>query len=198
MRINCSRLFIGDRIAAEFSMGNFTMLQSDNLQGNNSWYLLYCKSREEERAIQHLQNQGIESFYPTTSVKKIRKGINSVKLEPLFPNYLFVSLNPGTANFNAIRSTRGVASFIRFGNAYAVIAANVIDRLKVELAKTNKDIDDALTPKGGDVVVINDGVYQGLEAIFKASDGLERSVLLIKLLEQQAELTIDNKTFTLK
>jgi len=179
-------------------MGNSTMLQSDNLQGNNSWYLLYCKSREEERAIQHLQNQGIESFYPTKSVKKIRKGIKSVKLEPLFPNYLFVSLNPETANFNAIRSTRGVASFIRFGNAYAVIAKNVIDRLQVELAKTNTDIDDALTPKDGDVVVINDGVYQGLEAIFKASDGLERSVLLIKLLEQQAELTIDNKTFTLK
>jgi len=70
--------------------------------------------------------------------------------------------------------------------------------LQVELAKTNTDIDDALTPKDGDVVVINDGVYQGLEAIFKANDGLERSVLLIKLLEQQAELTIDNKTFTLK
>jgi len=181
-------------------MGNYSMLQSDNIQGNNSWYLLYCKSREEERAIQHLQNQGIESFYPTKAVKKIRKGVNSVKLEPLFPNYLFVSLNPETANFNAIRSTRGVASFIRFGNAYAVITENIVEMLQVELAKTNTDIDvsDDLTPRNGDLVIINDGVYQGLEAIFKASDGLERSVLLIKLLEQQAELTIDNKIFTLK
>jgi transcriptional antiterminator RfaH len=174
------------------------MLQNGNLQGNNSWYLLYCKSREEERAVQHLQNQGIESFYATKAVKKIRKGIKSVKLEPLFPNYLFVSLDPSTANFNAIRSTRGISSFIRFGKTHAVIADNLINRLRAKLEVINTDIDEQYIPKKGDVVEINDGIYQGLTAIFKISDGLERSVLLIKLIEQQAELTIDNKAFTLK
>jgi len=167
-------------------------------QETNDWYLLYCKTREEERAIEHLQNQGIESFYPTKAVKKIRKGIASVKHEPLFPNYLFVSLNPETANFNAIRSTRGVASFVRFGAIYSVIAHDVIQLMRQKLKKVNSTVDETLCPKEGDIVIINDGVYNGLEAIFKASDGLERSILLIKLIEQQANLTIDNKQFTLK
>ena len=167
-------------------------------QETNDWYLLYCKTREEERAIEHLQNQGIESFYPTKAVKKIRKGIASVKHEPLFPNYLFVSLNPETANFNAIRSTRGVASFVRFGAIYSVVAHDVIQLMRQELKKVNSTVDETLCPKEGDIVIINDGVYNGLEAIFKASDGLERSILLIKLIEQQANLTIDNKQFTLK
>jgi len=167
-------------------------------QGTNDWYLLYCKTREEERAIKHLQNQGVESFYPTKAVKKIRKGIASVKHEPLFPNYLFVSLNPETANFNAIRSTRGVASFVRFGTVYSVVAHDVIQLMRQELKKVNSTVDETLCPKEGDVVIINDGVYNGLEAIFKASDGFERSILLIKLIEQQANLTIDNKQFTLK
>jgi len=168
------------------------------LQEKKDWYLLYCKSREEERAIEHLQNQGIESFYPTKAVKKIRKGIASVKHEPLFPNYLFVSLNPETANFNAVRSTRGVASFVRFGAIYSIVADDVIQLMRQELNKVNCTVDDTQCPKEGDVVVINDGVYSGLEAIFKASDGFERSVLLIKLIEQQASLTMDNKNFTLK
>ncbi len=168
------------------------------LQGNNCWYLLYCKAREEERAVQHLQNQGIESFYPVKSVEKIRKGVKSVKQEPLFPNYLFVSLDPETANFNAIRSTRGVASFVRFGNTYTKVDDLIVSQLQLKLTNTNKSIDDSELPKHGDNVVINEGTYKGLEAIFKASDGLERSILLIKLIEQQAELTIDNKNFKLK
>lgn len=168
------------------------------LQKTNDWYLLYCKTREEERAIEHLHNQGIESFYPTKAVKKIRKGIASVKHEPLFPNYLFVSLDPETANFNAIRSTRGVASFVRFGSIYSIVADDVVQLMRQKLNKVNCIVDETLCPKQGDVVVINDGIYNGLEAIFKASDGFERSVLLIKLIEQQASLTIDNKKFTLK
>ena len=168
------------------------------LQGNNCWYLLYCKPREEERAVQHLQNQGIESFYPVKNVEKIRKGVKSVKHEPLFPNYLFVSLDPDTANFNAVRSTRGVSSFIRFGKVYTQISDDIIQRLREKVTVNSTDVDISAMPKAGDSVVINDGVYQGLEAIFKVSDGLERSVLLIKLIEQQAELTIENKNFRLK
>lgn len=165
--------------------------------GNKSWYLLYCKAREEERAAQHLQNQGIESFYPVKAVKKIRKGIKNVKLEPLFPNYLFVSLDPNVANFNAVRSTRGVASFIRFGNHYTQVADSIISALRTKLEACNV-VDDNLSPKVGDKVIINEGAYQGIEAIFSSSDGMERSILLVKLLEQEASLTIDNKSFNLK
>lgn len=168
------------------------------LHGKNSWYLLYCKPREEERASRHLQNQGIKSFYPIKRVEKIRKGVKSVKHEPLFPNYLFVSLDPQTANFNAIRSTRGVASFVRFGNVYTQIDNGIIECMDSEFGLDNQDIDNTALPKAGDEVVIDQGIYQGLEAIFKVNDGLERSVLLIKLIEQQAELTIDNKNFSFK
>jgi hypothetical protein len=46
--------------------------------------------------------------------------------------------------------------------------------------------------------MIDQGIYQGLEAIYQATDGLERSVLLIKMLEQQATLVLNNTEFALK
>ena len=52
-------------------------------------------------------------------------------------------------------------------------------------------------PKPGDKVVVDQGIYQGLDAIYHSSDGLERSVLLIKMLEQQATLVLNNTDFTL-
>lgn len=166
------------------------------------WFLLYCKPREEERGLQNLQNQGYDAFYPTIAVEKVRKGKRSVVNEVLFPSYLFVKLDPDTANFNAIRSTRGVASFVRFGHNHAQIPQQVVDRLKL-YQKQCTDFDSPITvaenlPKKGDKVIIDQGIYQGLEAIYQKSDGLERSVLLIKMLEQQASLVINNTEFALK
>jgi len=166
-------------------------------QGSHSWYLLYCKSNEETRAGLHLQNQGIEFFHPQRAVKKIRKGVRSVQLESLFPNYLFVKLDPSTANFNAIRSTRGVAQFVRFGTEYATVCDAMVDSLRLALAPEEHSIDERSLPKEGDVVTITQGIYQGLEAIYQTNDGLERSVLLIKMIEQQAKLSLDNKDFSI-
>lgn len=163
-----------------------------------SWFLLYCKPREEERGLKNLQNQGIEAFYPTIGVEKVRKGLRSVSVEALFPNYLFIKLNPETANFNAIRSTRGIASFVRFGREYAQISQAVIDSLKASMADSPSQISTGNLPKTGDKVIIAQGIYQGLEAIYQSSDGLERSVLLIKMLEQQATLILKNNEFELK
>jgi len=165
-------------------------------QGSTSWYLLYCKANEETRAGQNLQNQGIEFFHPQQPVKKIRKGVRSIQLESLFPNYLFVKLDPLVANFNAIRSTRGVAQFVRFGLEYATVSNEIVDALRIELEPKENNVDEQSLPKSGDIVVINQGIYQGLEAIYQTSDGLERSVLLIKMIEQQAKLSLDNKDFS--
>jgi len=162
-----------------------------------NWFLLYCKPREEARGLTNLQNQGIEAFYPTISVEKVRKGVRNVKNEALFPNYLFVKLNPATANFNAIRSTRGIASFVRFGLEHAQVPNSVINRLQASVEAMQVQVGTDNLPKAGDKVVIEQGIYQGLEAIYQATDGLERSVLLIKMLEQQATLVLNNNEFAL-
>ncbi|NAW80175.1 hypothetical protein CAG60_15090 [Vibrio sp. V33_P6A3T137] len=38
------------------------------------WYLLYCKRGEQARAKSHLENQGVECFYPQMEVEKILRG----------------------------------------------------------------------------------------------------------------------------
>ena len=168
------------------------------LNNEFSWFLLYCKPREEQRGLNNLQNQGIEAFYPTIKVEKLRKGIRSTTEEALFPNYLFVKLNPETANFNAIRSTRGIASFVRFGLQHAQVSPSVIEQLKATVVEHSAGCDEHHLPKIGEPVTINQGIYQGLDAIYQSSDGLERSILLIKMLEQQATLVLKNTEFGLK
>ncbi|NMP16491.1 transcription/translation regulatory transformer protein RfaH [Thalassotalea sp. Y01] len=164
-------------------------------QGN--WYVLTSKPRDEQRAHDNLVSQGFEVFLPKISTVKKRQGMKSVALEPLFPNYLFIRLDPEVANFNAVRSTRGVGSFVKFGMKQAVIATHIIAQIKdnVERSDSPKNLNDLLRYEQGEKVAINHGPFAGLEAIYKAKDGLERSILMVKMLGQENDVCVDNQHF---
>jgi transcriptional antiterminator RfaH len=158
------------------------------------WYLLTSKSNQEQRAFENLTNQGLEVFLPKVAKVKKRQGVKSLSQDPLFPNYLFIHLDQSEANYNAIRSTRGVGSFVRFGINLATISESLIQQIKKNIAGDhNKSLDDLLTYQQGEVVQVTQGPFKGLEAIYKTKNGLERCILLIKMLGQESEVVIENQ-----
>ena len=160
------------------------------------WFLLTSKSREEQRAVDNLTNQGLEVFLPKIAKVTKRKGVKSVSLQPLFPGYLFIHLDQNEANFNAIRSTRGVGSFVRFGVNLATLSEKLIQQIRQNIeGSVNKSLNDLLTYQQGEKVKVTQGPFKGLEAIYKAKDGLERSVLFIKMLGQENEVVAGNHIF---
>ena len=154
------------------------------------WYLLYCKRSEQERAELHLTHQGVECYYPKVIVEKIRRGKKEAKIEPLFPNYLFIHFEPEKISFTTVRSTRGVANFVRIGLEPCKVSAELIQTLKNNEA-TQVQLNAGFSE--GDSVEILEGPYAGVEAFYKESDGDTRAILLINLLHNQVELTADNK-----
>jgi len=159
------------------------------------WYLLYSKPKQEAKAAQQLGNQGIESYFPKHQVQKMVRGKRTTLWEPLFPNYLFVAVDHHAHSFTSIRSTRGVASFVRFGNVFSVVPAELIALLKQQEQQAEAVENCADMPTAGDRVHIVDGPFSGLEAIFRCEDGLERSILLIKLLQNECEVSVGNLQF---
>ncbi|MCE2594051.1 transcription/translation regulatory transformer protein RfaH [Motilimonas cestriensis] len=164
---------------------------------SSKWYLLYCKSKEEAKASLHLANQGIESFYPTIHIEKCVRGKKKLVVETLFPSYLFVKIDPLRANFNAIRSTRGVNDFVKFGGNYASVSADLVEYLSTSVEQ-HQHAQRVLCqlPKSGDKVRVESGPFAGLEAIYQSDDGLERSVLLIKLINQWQKISLPNTQCT--
>jgi transcriptional antiterminator RfaH len=54
-------------------------------------------------------------------------------------------------------------------------------------------LDDLLTYQQGEKVQVTQGPFKGLEAIYKTKDGLERSILLIKMFGQEKEVAVENQ-----
>jgi transcriptional antiterminator RfaH len=154
-----------------------------------SWYLVVCKPKQEERAKTNLQNQGIEAFYPKLTTERLVKGRRTAKQTALFPNYLFVCLEPKNGNFSAVKNTRGIGGFVSYGANYQLVSTQIINQLKNERSHTA----ESKIPKTGDVVNVNNNSFSNIQAIYKEPDGDLRSILLINLLNQKIEVSVDNK-----
>jgi len=164
---------------------------------STQWFVLITKPREEQRAYDNLTSQGHEVFYPKVAKVIKKKGFKAVALQPLFPNYLFIQLDKQVANFNAIRSTRGIGSFVRFGLNQATIDNSIINDIKQSIATGNqgKTLDELLDYCQGDSVELTEGSLKGLKAIYQAKDGLERSILMVKMLGKESQVVVKNQNF---
>ncbi len=80
-----------------------------------SWYLLYCKRGQLQRAQEHLERQAVNCLTPMITLEKIVRGKRTTVSEPLFPNYMFVEFDPEVIHTTTINATRGVSHFVRFG-----------------------------------------------------------------------------------
>jgi transcriptional antiterminator RfaH len=164
---------------------------------NTQWFVLTSKPREEQRAYDNLTQQDYEVFLPKIAQVSKKKGLKGVSTKPLFPNYLFIQLDKQVANFNAIRSTRGIGSFVRFGLSLATVDSDIITGIKKRIGcdKQEKTLAELLAYCQGDSVELTEGSFQGLQAIYQAKDGLERSILMIKMLGQERQIIIKNQDF---
>ena len=157
-----------------------------------SWYLLYCKRGQLQRAQEHLERQAVSCLTPMITLEKIVRGKRTTVSEPLFPNYMFVEFDPEVIHTTTINATRGVSHFVRFGATPATVPSSVIHQLSIYKPE---GIIDPETPHPGDSVIITEGAFEGLKAIFTEPDGEARSMLLLNLLNKEVKQSVKNTGF---
>lgn len=158
-----------------------------------NWHIIHTKVREEFRALENLHAQGFEVFLPTCQVQKKLQGKIKLVTEPLFSRYLFIRLSDVNGNWFPIRSTRGVASLLRFG-----ISTNpvIVPDLIIECLRQRCALEEPLHElfKHGEILEITNGPFKGLFGFFEKlqtlPDGLSRALLLVEVLGSVQKLKI--------
>ncbi|CAG9410089.1 transcription/translation regulatory transformer protein RfaH [Providencia alcalifaciens] len=156
------------------------------------WYLLYCKRGQLDRAVEHLTRQHVTCMTPMTEMEKVVRGKRTVVTEALFPNYLFVKFDHEQIHTTTIQSTRGVSHFIRFGTLPAEVPEEIIELIQQTPVSHTQSPD---LPSQGDNVVITEGIFAGVKAIFNEPNGESRSILLLNILNTTVAKVIDNTQF---
>lgn len=149
-----------------------------------AWYLVQCKSRQDERAQEHLMRQGYYCYRPELSCECIVRGRRQIKVQSLFPGYLFIAL-ADDANWTPLRSTRGITRVVGFGGIPMKVDARLIIQLQQRAGQAPKPL-----LQQGDSVRITEGSFAELDAIFMAMDGDERVILLLNLLNRKEQVSV--------
>lgn len=155
------------------------------------WYLIYSKPRAESQAMTHLERQGFHCYLPRLNATRKVHGRLTGSVEPMFPRYLFISLDTTTDNWAPIRSTVGVSRLVRFGIDPTVVPDDLIQWMM-----DREDSDGLLalprrTFKRGERVRIYEGPFKDYEAIFLAPNSNERVIVLLQILGNESRLAID-------
>jgi len=151
------------------------------------WYIVQTKPKQEQRAEQHLQEQGAEVYSPLFTSEVIRRGVRSSKTSPMFPGYIFFRSPGNSTLLSKIRSTRGVSHLLVFGNQPAMLADDIVQ----DIQRRAEEIPAGERFEKGHKVIITSGPFRLYEAIFAEYDGESRAVVLLSLLSQQQKLVMD-------
>jgi len=154
-----------------------------------SWYLVHTKPRQEEIALANLERQGYECYLPQMRIERVRRRKAEVATEPMFPRYLFIRLDSSDQgkSWSPIRSTLGVSQLVHFGARAAKVDDTLVDLLR----QRERSLPTEAMFQSGDAVVIADGPFAGIEAIYQTADAERRAFILLEILAKPVSMQID-------
>ena len=154
------------------------------------WYVVHTKPRQELVALENLERQGYCCYLPQFKLKKPKARKLIVIDVPMFPRYLFIGADAAfyKKGTSFIRSTKGVHELVRFGTEPAQIRfellQGIFDREQAQHSSPSEPF------QAGDCVRVVDGPLAGLETIYQAQTGEERSMILLKLLNRAVQVQV--------
>ena len=154
-----------------------------------SWFLIHTKPRQEALALANLIRQGFDCYMPLLKLERIRQRKVIVVDEPMFARYLFIRLDASGLgqSWAPIRSTIGVTQLVRFGGHPAKVNDQLIAQLQIRDQTSSPEI---LFEQGAGVV-IKEGPFAGIEAIYQSHDAHSRSVILLEILSKLVAIRVE-------
>ena len=156
-----------------------------------AWCAVQTHVRAEDKAAFHLQRQGYSVFLP----KHMKRRKHARRIDwvpaPMFPRYLFVSIDPQTTQWSSIRSTIGVGDLVRFGNRPAAVPMGIISEIMAR--QDDKGLVKAHIGcpfKVGDRVKIIEGPLSDLEGLFDCATDEERITVLLNLMGREVKVRV--------
>jgi len=161
------------------------------LQGGLSWYTLRTKPKKEATVADWLHGLHLEVFLPWLRCRRRVGTRHQWVLTPLFPGYLFCRLDLILSG-KAARYSPGVQDFVKFGARFAEMGEDILQDLRERCPNGVAQVEPRLY-RSGETVMVKEGPFAGLEAIFESDmKGSERVAVLLDLLGRRTRLVLSS------
>jgi transcriptional antiterminator RfaH len=148
------------------------------------WFVVRTKTRQELRAMHHLEEQGFKVYCP--QILKYNKLKEVVGKQVLFPGYCFVQ--GGDLSIASIRSTPGVIGLVSFGlqGTPATLFPAALEAIHAVEAFHCEKVSGL---KPGGAVSLIEGPFKGFKGLY-SKRSKDRVEVLLTLLGQQQRILV--------
>lgn len=159
-----------------------------------AWYVVHTRPHQEVKAAQNLERQNFGVYLP----RYLRRRSHARRVEqvarPLYPRYLFVTLDPTRQRWRAINSTFGVVGLICRGDAPAPMDDGIIAELKErEDERGLVRLEPASRLRPGDAVRVLDGAFASCLGLFEGISDSDRVAILLDMLGRKVRIMLNGE-----
>ena len=158
----------------------------------SAWYVAQTRPHAEVKSSQHLRRQGFATYLPRY-LKQRRHARRTDRIAaPLFPGYVFVSIDVATQRWLSIDSTCGVTKLVRAGDRPAPVLQSIIDTLKCrEDANGLVQLERRPQFSPGDKIRVVGGAFCDCLGLYEDMGSRERVAILLDLLGRKVRAFVD-------
>jgi transcription elongation factor/antiterminator RfaH len=156
--------------------------------GKKFWCAVYTKPQKEEFAEVNLRRRGLETFFPKLFLPKSAK--RRRRIVPLFPSYLFVSVDFVATEYASIIWCPGVKRIVSFNGTPALVDPIIIAFLRSQVGASGI-ISARCNVHVGQEVAIDGGPFDGLVGIIEEPPNARGRVkILLQLLNRPTHVDV--------
>ncbi len=157
------------------------------------WYVVCCQTRQEARADLNLRRQGFESWLPRLrQTRRHARRIDNV-LVPLFPGYLFVSLDLDQQPWRSINGTFGVRRLLCENERPAPLVQGFIDTLRETVDEDGLVAVPKDDFKCGDQVRLIAGPFADMVGTLARLTDKDRVAVLLNVLGREVQALVSRR-----
>lgn len=159
--------------------------------GNARWYAAYTKPRNEKKALERLEAEGIEAYLPLQRRLKQWSDRKKMVEEPLFRSYIFVRITQ--KDYYNVLNTFGVVRYITFEGKAVPIPDNQIELIKniLEQDIEIETVEETLEP--GTMVEVKFGSLIGLIGELLEHKGKQKVVVRLEHISHSLLVTLPSQ-----
>jgi transcriptional antiterminator RfaH len=118
------------------------------------WFLAQLRPNCVHIAERNLKRQGFTTFLPLEEKTVRRKGRFIQSLVPLFPGYLFTSIDPLLGQWRPVNSTYGVTRIVSFGQEPAAVPLKIVSELMLRCDPSGRILPPKMLQPGDRVRIL--------------------------------------------
>jgi len=164
-----------------------------NIPIENGWFLLQFKPNSHGIAESNLNRQGFDTFLPYEEITEYHNNKLKTIKRPLFPGYMFISLNKKNASWKKVNSTYGVSKLVSFGSFPKSVSNEIIHNL-INITSTSGSLLSPLDLNEGDNIKVINTPFNDFITVIHQIDYEQRIWILMDIMGRPSKMRLtDNQ-----